>query len=73
VEAKGERMSYKYWKHDVEEVRKVNWDGLWHVVYKDNRVSSGLNYDRVPRKEAMYVVKNMAKWRREHLNKKVKE
>ena len=53
-------MSWKYHKDSLEGVRKVNWDGLWHIIYKKGDRET---WDRVDKKTAMYVVDNMSKWR----------
>lgn len=52
-------MSYKYAEaKDIEGVRKVRWDALWHVLYRwGNRDT----WDRVSRKEAMSVLKKIEK------------
>jgi len=50
-------MSWEYHKEKIEGVRKVVWDGLWHVLYAKT-------YDRVPKKVAMYVLRNVHKWRK---------
>lgn len=47
-------MSYKY--AEIEGIRKVKWDELWHVLYKwGNRDT----WDRVTKKTAMQVLKKM--------------
>jgi len=50
-------MSYKYVdKKNIEGVRKVRWDGLWHVLYQwGNRHT----YDRVDKRTAMQVLKSI--------------
>ena len=50
-------MSYKYVEvEDIEGVRKVKWDGLWHVMYKWWGKDT---YDRVSEKKAMQILKEM--------------
>lgn len=49
-------MAWEYNKGEIKGVRKVVWDGLWHVLYCET-------YDRVSKKDAMYVLRNMQKWR----------
>ncbi len=52
-------MSYKYTElKNVEGIRKVKWDGLWHVMYKWGKRDT---YDRVDRKEAMRVLRRLEK------------
>ena len=53
-------MSWKYHKKNIEGVRKVKWDDLWHILYS---MSGKDTWDRVDKKTAMYVVSNMNKWR----------
>ena len=53
-------MSYKDHKLNIEGVRKVVWDELWHVTYFKNDTRT---YDRVTKKEAMYILKMFPKWR----------
>ena len=51
----GVRMSYKYVEvKDIIGVRKVKWDGLWHIMYK---WGSSETYDRVSYNEAMEALK----------------
>ena len=49
-------MSWKYCKENVEGVKKVRWDGLWHVMYKWHGQDA---YDRVDKATAMRVLKMM--------------
>ena len=49
-------MSYKY--AEVEGIRKVKWDELWHVLY---RWGGRDTWDRVTKKTAMQVLKKMEK------------
>ena len=58
-------MKFKNYKKDykdekLEGVRKVIWDGLWHILYWKGK---DLTYDRAPKEVAMYVLRNMQKWR----------
>jgi hypothetical protein len=46
---------YKY--HTVTGVRKMKWDMLWHVIYKDGNKEE--TYDRVSKAEAMEVLKTL--------------
>jgi len=47
-------MSYKY--AEVEGIRKVKWDELWHVLYTWGGRET---WDRVTRQEAMKVLQKM--------------
>jgi len=50
-------MSWQYaGLEDVEGIRKVKWDALWHVMYKWGKRET---YDRVSRKSAMYILKQL--------------
>ena len=64
-------MSWKDHKESVYSVRKVNYDGLWHVLYgkQSHRYMSEI-YDRISQRTAMYIVKMMPRWRSKYLNKK---
>ncbi len=53
-------MSWEYHKPNIEGVRKVKWDGLWHILYT---IGGKETYDRVDRRTAMKVLKNIHKWR----------
>lgn len=56
-------MSWKDYKNRVEGVRRVRWDALWHIIYRVPKGDdSRETYDRVSKKVAMYVIKNMGKW-----------
>jgi hypothetical protein len=44
----------------VEGIRKVKWDGLWHVMY-EYELTSKQTYDRVDKRTAMRVLKMMEK------------
>lgn len=62
-------MSYKYHKENIEGVRKVVWDGLWHVMYSKGSLPYHMDvinqtYDRVTKQEAMRVLKMLPKWRK---------
>jgi len=46
---------YQY--HKVIGVRKMTWDGLWHVLYE---LEGKLTWDRVPKKEALQVAKTIS-------------
>jgi hypothetical protein len=51
-----------YERHKVVGVRKMRWDGLWHVMYHvrdfyTNKMS--LTWDRVPKAEAMRVAASL--------------
>lgn len=49
-------MSYKDVDMDrVEGIRKVKWDGLWHILYSSGKDT----YDRVDKKTAMSVLKKI--------------
>jgi len=51
-------MSYKYINPvNIEGIRKVKWDELWHVIYKSNDKET---YDRVGRKTAFRILKQIA-------------
>ena len=51
-------MSYKYHsKSDILGVRKMVWDGLWHILYK---INGRLTWDRVSRQEALQVAKDIS-------------
>lgn len=52
-------MSFRDFRETVEGVRKVKWDGLWHVLY---RIGKRDTYDRVTKSVAMSVMRNMHKW-----------
>jgi len=52
-------MSWRDNKENIEGVRKVKWDELWHVMY---RVSNRDTWDRVHKKTAMYVLKMLPKY-----------
>lgn len=52
-------MSWKYHKSDVEGIRKMKWDALWHVMYKTRDGKE--TWDRVDKKTAMYVLKYVFK------------
>jgi len=43
-------MSYKYHKENIVGIRKMKWDGLWHVMYF---LRGKLTWDRVSKKEAL--------------------
>ena len=49
-------MSWQDHKEAIESVSKVFWDERWHVDY-------GLTFDRVDQKTAMYIARNILKWR----------
>ena len=50
-------MSYKYVPpEDIEGIRKVRWDGLWHVMYENK---SGKTWDRVDKRTAMNVLRQL--------------
>ncbi len=51
-------MSYKDTDNEIVEVRKVPWDGLWHVVYMFGK---RLTWDRVTRNDALHVIEKMEK------------
>jgi hypothetical protein len=52
-------MSWQYaGMENVEGVRKVKWDGLWHVMYKWGKKDT---WDRVSKKSAMYILKQIEK------------
>jgi len=64
-------MSWKDHKESIIGVRKLNWDGLWHVLYgKESHIFWNETYDRINQRTAMYIVKMMPKWRSKYLNKK---
>ena len=47
-------MSYK--DHTVVGVRKMRWDGLWHILY---HIGEELTWDRVTKEEALKVAKRL--------------
>jgi hypothetical protein len=53
-------MSWRDNKKNIEGVRKVKWDELWHVMYRTNLL--GETWDRVDKKTAMYVLKMLPKY-----------
>ena len=60
-------MSYK--DHEVTGVRKVKWDGLWHVLYTisnrlDGERGPRATYDRVTRGVALRIEKRLARRKR---------
>ena len=58
-------MSYKNVDmKEIEGVRKVRWDELWHVLYQYGKRHT---FDRVDRKEAMSVLKKIEKSRTKEL------
>ena len=59
-------MSYKDHIENIEGVRKVVWDDLWHIMYDGNGAIEPVIYDRITRKEAMYILKMLPKWRLAH-------
>ena len=64
-------MSYRYAKtEDIEGVRKVKWDGLWHVLYKWGGKDT---YDRVGKRTAMSVLKKIEKHRKAPSHNKAME
>jgi len=46
-------MGWKDHTDTIEEVRKVKWDELWHVIYK---IGKGITWDRVNKVTAMRIV-----------------
>ena len=56
-------MSYKFWPEQIEGIRKVKWDELWHIIYKEGKSD---NYDRVSKKEAMQVLRKVERCRKEN-------
>lgn len=67
-------MSYKYHTENIEGVRKLIGDKLWHVMYSKSYCSKTAihivknQYDRITKKEAMYILKMLPKWRQKTLN-----
>ena len=56
-------MSWKDHKQRIYSVQKNKWDTLWHVLYGvESHKFMQETYDRVTRKTAMYIIKNMARW-----------
>ena len=57
-------MSYKYVSpENIIGVRKVKWDGLWHVLYNGSGKKNGITgntWDRVTRQEAMSVLRKIS-------------
>jgi len=50
-------MSYKSVPtKEIEGIRKVRWDGLWHVMYENK---SGKTYDRVDKTTAMNILRQL--------------
>lgn len=55
-------MSYQYTEiENVEGVRKVKWDELWHILYRWGKKDT---YDRVDKQEAMQVLEKIEKARK---------
>lgn len=52
-------MGWENHKTAIEGIRKVKWDALWHVLYS---IGAKSTWDRVDKKTAMYVSRNMHKW-----------
>jgi len=56
-------MSWEYHKKNIEGIRKVRWDGLWHVMYRiPQGDDSRETYDRIDKSTAMRILKNIKKW-----------
>lgn len=50
-------MSYKYVDpKNIEGIRKVRWDEMWHVLYRSGKQKT---YDRVDKKTALRVLKDI--------------
>jgi len=56
-------MAWQDHKINIEGIRKVKWNGLWHVLYniplKEDKYRE--TYDRVDKKTAIRVLKIMEK------------
>jgi hypothetical protein len=61
----GKRGREMYNECEIEMVRKVSWDALWHVVYKvKNRFGKEYTtWDRVTKKKALAVASAISKRR----------
>ena len=57
-------MSYQYAETvNIEGIRKVKWDELWHILYKFGGKDT---YDRVDKKTAMSALRKIEKHFKKH-------
>ncbi len=57
-------MSWQYaGLENAEGIRKVKWDGLWHVMYKWGEKD---DYDRVDQRTAMSILRRLQRAHRKN-------